>query len=683
MSLGSAWPSDGTDPVSQAVNALTAETGALFVVAAGNPVPRTQRRRARRRRPRADRRRRRQATTRSAAFSSRGPRLGDVAVKPEISAPGVDIVAARAAGTSLGTWSTTTTPRSTARRWPRRTSPAPPQLVAQAHPDWDAGADQGRAWCPRPTRSPASRWASRAPGASTSAVGPPTPWPWTPAWSRSASSTRLRPGERVLTYTNATGRPLDLRLGSDVAGLGSDSRLRPDLTLSRRTLTVPARGPASVTVRLDPRDTASGPLRRQRRRRRRAALGTARSPASCPSRCRRRCTRCASTPGTARACLATGPVDVWSAEDGTVAADLAAGRHGQCRGARGHLHRDGRASRPRAPGSWPRRPDRRQVTPSVTDHRRHRRSGYDARDATPVQVRTPRADPAGRLRRLLAAPGRAPELQDQGRPGRPGHAPLHVVHPAGAHRRASTSACSSATSSRRSQRRRPAPGARCSRRHPRWPATARRTSGSRPCPSSTSAPVCAADYAGADVEGAVALAARTAGVSLFRQAQAAAAAGAAVLMVTDDRAGTLAWRPLETTVCRPTASTARPGCGCARAAPGRAGHPAAPVGQGRRPTTSTSWPSWRTGFHAGCPTGSPPEQLAVVRSDYRANSRPDAAPGGVDARTPGPGRHRAGEHDHAATVRWCAPSTSPRRRGVQLAAVRRRRTASSSATTGP
>ena len=35
-------------------------------------------------------------------FSCRGPRKGDGAMKPEISAPGKDIVAARAAGTGLG-----------------------------------------------------------------------------------------------------------------------------------------------------------------------------------------------------------------------------------------------------------------------------------------------------------------------------------------------------------------------------------------------------------------------------------------------------------------------------------------------------------------------------------------------------------------------------------------------------
>jgi hypothetical protein len=37
----------------------------------------------------------------TAGFFSAGPRRGDFAVKPEIAAPGADIVAARAAGTWL------------------------------------------------------------------------------------------------------------------------------------------------------------------------------------------------------------------------------------------------------------------------------------------------------------------------------------------------------------------------------------------------------------------------------------------------------------------------------------------------------------------------------------------------------------------------------------------------------
>lgn len=97
MSIGGG-PSDGTDPLSTEINRLTAAHGTLFVVAAGNwGAPGT-------------------VTTPAAAdsalavasvtkqdtmsdFSSRGPRAGDFALKPDIAAPGSDIVAARAEGT--------------------------------------------------------------------------------------------------------------------------------------------------------------------------------------------------------------------------------------------------------------------------------------------------------------------------------------------------------------------------------------------------------------------------------------------------------------------------------------------------------------------------------------------------------------------------------------------------------
>jgi hypothetical protein len=102
MSLGSFDSTDGTDPVSQAVNQLTASTGTLFVVSAGNAGPAAQSVSA----PGAAD----AALTVGAVdvhdqladFSSRGPRVGDFAMKPDIVAPGVDIIEARAAGTSLG-----------------------------------------------------------------------------------------------------------------------------------------------------------------------------------------------------------------------------------------------------------------------------------------------------------------------------------------------------------------------------------------------------------------------------------------------------------------------------------------------------------------------------------------------------------------------------------------------------
>jgi len=135
MSLG-AFPTDGTDPLSQAVDRITATRRVLFVISAGNSGPGEQ-------------------TVETpgsansaltvgavdvedalAGFSSRGPRFGDYAMKPDITAPGVDVVAARAAGTSLG---------DPVDRWYTRlsgTSMAAPHVagaaavLAQRWPDW-------------------------------------------------------------------------------------------------------------------------------------------------------------------------------------------------------------------------------------------------------------------------------------------------------------------------------------------------------------------------------------------------------------------------------------------------------------------------------------------------------------------------------------------------------------------
>ncbi|GIE17417.1 serine protease [Winogradskya humida] len=100
MSLGGG-DTEGIDPLEAAVNDLTAQFGTLFVIAAGNSggdatvgSPAT-----------ADAALAVGAVDRDdqlADFSSRGPRIGDNAIKPEITAPGVEIVAARAAHDQIG-----------------------------------------------------------------------------------------------------------------------------------------------------------------------------------------------------------------------------------------------------------------------------------------------------------------------------------------------------------------------------------------------------------------------------------------------------------------------------------------------------------------------------------------------------------------------------------------------------
>ncbi|MET8468628.1 S8 family serine peptidase [Streptomyces sp. NPDC006422] len=237
MSLGSDIGSDGTDPMAQAVDSLSADTGALFVVAAGNAyAPGTIGS------PGAadsaltvaavD------ADDARASFSSQGPRLGDDALKPDLAAPGVDILAARSSlADGSGSY---TTMSGTSMATPHVAGVA--ALLAQAHPDWTADRLKSALM----STSKQVDDSAYAVGSGRVSVPDAIAARITATGSADLGSYRWpydsnKPVTRTLTYTNSSDEAVEL----DLAVQGAPEGVA---TLADSRLTVPAHGTASTTV---------------------------------------------------------------------------------------------------------------------------------------------------------------------------------------------------------------------------------------------------------------------------------------------------------------------------------------------------------------------------------------------------------------------------------------------------
>ncbi|MGO1055435.1 S8 family serine peptidase [Crossiella sp. CA198] len=243
------------DPMEILINKVSEQTGTLFVVASGNAGPNSVgspgSAQAALTVGAVDR------DDKLAEFSSTGPRNGDGAIKPDLTAPGVGIGAAAAAGSRLGE----------SRPKPAEgyisldgTSMATPHvagaaaILAQARPDWRgeqlkaalmAAAKPG-------AHNPFEQGAGRVDVAKaiTQTVSADSSLSFgTALWPHGDDI----PIKRDLVYRNTGDQPITLSLSAEGKGPNGSAAPQGFFTLGHSTLTVPARGSAATTLTADTR----------------------------------------------------------------------------------------------------------------------------------------------------------------------------------------------------------------------------------------------------------------------------------------------------------------------------------------------------------------------------------------------------------------------------------------------
>ncbi|MFJ6936536.1 S8 family peptidase [Streptomyces sp. NPDC101132] len=247
----------GIDPLEAAVNKLSADKGILFAIAAGNDgapssvgSPGS-----------AD-----AALTvgavddkdRLAGFSSQGPRVGDGAVKPDVTAPGVDITAAAAPGSVIdkevgqnpkGYLTISGTSMAT----PHVAGAA--ALLKQQHPEWKGAELKGVLTA----STKPGKYTPFQQGSGRIAVGSAIKQnviaePVSVSFGRQQwPHTDDKPVTKKVTYRNLGTQPVTLDLKATATGPDGKPAPAGFFALGARQVTVPAGGTASVDLTADTR----------------------------------------------------------------------------------------------------------------------------------------------------------------------------------------------------------------------------------------------------------------------------------------------------------------------------------------------------------------------------------------------------------------------------------------------
>ncbi|MEV0291901.1 S8 family serine peptidase, partial [Kribbella sp. NPDC050820] len=237
------------DPLEEAVNRLTADTGTLFVISAGNSGP-------------GDRTIGSPGSADAALTvgnvdkqdqlnfrSSRGPRIGDGAVKPDVTAPGTDIVAAKSKNSSIGE------PVGDSYLRLSGTSMAAPHtagaaaLLLQEHPSWTPGELKGALMGSAKVAADQTSFQQGAGRIDLTSAIKQTVVAEPGSVSFGVASyphNDDEPVTRDVTFRNLGTQPVTLSLAAALNGPDGTAAPAEALRLSSDSLTVPAGGTASV-----------------------------------------------------------------------------------------------------------------------------------------------------------------------------------------------------------------------------------------------------------------------------------------------------------------------------------------------------------------------------------------------------------------------------------------------------